>query len=53
MEKKIRTAQEGDSGANNPIGGATPPRPVLAIGEFEEHAIARMFDAYLWTGLVR
>jgi len=51
MEKKIRTAQEGESAAANPFGGATPPRPVLAVGEQDEVAINEMFDAYLWTSL--
>ena len=51
MEKKLRTAQEGDSGASNPIGGATPPRPVLGMGQTEETGIDRLFDTYLWAGL--
>jgi hypothetical protein len=51
MEKKLRTAQQGQKASDNPIGGATPPRPVLAIGEFEEAGIARLFDSYLWNGL--
>ena len=51
MEKKIRTAQEGESAANNPIGGATPPRPVLGLGETEEVGINRLFDTYLWAGI--
>lgn len=51
MEKKIRTAQEGESAADNPFGGATPPRPVLGIGQTEEVMIDRMFDSYLWSGL--
>jgi hypothetical protein len=52
MEKKIRVAQEGLSDADNPIGGATPPRPVLGIGDTEEQVIDKMFDAYLWSGVV-
>jgi len=51
MEKKIRTAQEGESDADNPFGGATPPRPVLGLGQTEEVMIDRMFDSYLWAGL--
>jgi hypothetical protein len=52
MEKKIRVAQEGQSAASNPLGGSTPPRPVLGLGETEEAMIGRMFDSYLWGGLV-
>lgn len=52
MENKIRTAQEGEAAGSNPFGGGTPPRPVLAIGLTEEVAIDRMFNAYLWAGLV-
>lgn len=52
MEKKIRTAQEGESTASNPFGGATPPRPVLAVSEQDEIVIQQMFDSYLWTSLV-
>jgi hypothetical protein len=52
MEKKIRVAQEGDSGGSNPFGGGgTPPRPVLGMGLHEEAGISKLFDAYLWTGL--
>ena len=51
MEKKIRTAQEGESAASNPIGGATPPRPVLGIGAYEEAGVNQLFDSYLWTGI--
>jgi hypothetical protein len=50
-EKKIRTAQEGESAADNPFGGATPPRPVLGLGEFEEAGVNRLFHEYLWGGL--
>lgn len=52
MEKKLRTAQEGEPAGSNPFGGDTPPRPVLAMSEREEAAIQRMFDTYLWTSLV-
>jgi hypothetical protein len=52
MEKKLRTAQFGEPAGANPFGGATPPRPVLGIGEFEEAQINRLFDSYLWTSLV-
>jgi hypothetical protein len=51
MEKKIQTAQEGESAGSNPFGGETPPRPVLGIGPTEEQVIDRMFDTYLWGGL--
>ena len=51
MEKKIRTAQEGQDAASNPIGGATPPRPVLGMGTTEEVGIDRLFNTYLWAGL--
>lgn len=51
MEKKIRTAQEGESASENPFGGSTPPRPVLAIGRREEIGLQALFDSYLWTGI--
>jgi hypothetical protein len=51
MEKKIRTAQEGESAAANPLGGATPPRPVLGMGTTEELGLGRLFDTYLWAGI--
>jgi hypothetical protein len=51
MEKKIRTAQEGEPAGSNPFGGDTPARPVLALGEHEEAVIQQLFDTYLWTGL--
>ena len=51
MEKKIRTAQEGESASDNLFGGSTPPRPVLGMGTREEAGIAKLFDVYLWTGL--
>jgi hypothetical protein len=51
MEKKIRVAQEGESAESNPIGGATPARPVLGISDTDEKTIAALFDAYLWTGI--
>jgi hypothetical protein len=50
-EKKIRTLQEGEAAGANPFGGATPPRPVLGIGEYEEVGIQRLFDNYLWDRL--
>jgi hypothetical protein len=51
MQKKIRTAQEGDDGSNNPFGSSTPPRPVLSWGAMEEAGINALFDRYLWAGL--
>lgn len=51
MEKKIRTAQEGEEAGSNAFGRSTPARPVLALGEIEEAGISKLFDAYLWFGL--